>query len=66
MLLYSLKCRKNIERKNPKVEKTKKKKKAGIIMLLSKCSKCGSKKSRFIKWQKDSGLLSGFGVKYRF
>ena len=32
-------------------------------MLLSKCTICGSKKSRFIKEQKASGLLSSLGIK---
>ena len=45
MLSYCLKCRKNIESKNPKVEKNKN----GRIMLLSKCSVCNSKKSKFFK-----------------
>ena len=54
MLLYYLKCRKNTERKNPKVAGTKN----GIIMLLSKCALCDSKKSKFIKDQEASGLLS--------
>ena len=42
MLLYCLKFKKNTERKNPKVVKTK----IGKIMLLAKCTVCGSKKSR--------------------
>ena len=54
MLSYCLKCRKNRESKNPKVVKTKK----GRIMLLLKCVVCDSKKSKFIKEQKASGLLS--------
>ena len=33
MLFYRLKCRKNIENKNPKVVRTKN----GMIMLLSNC-----------------------------
>ena len=32
-------------------------------MLLSKCEKCGSKKSRFIKNQEAKGLLSNLGIK---
>ena len=34
--------------------------KIGRIMLLSKCEVCDSKKSKFIKEQEDSGLLSKF------
>ena len=32
-------------------------------MLLSKCAVCDSKKSKFIKEQKTSGLLSRLGIK---
>ena len=47
MLSYCLKCRKNTNSKNSEVVKTKT---AGII-LLSKCSLCKSKKSKFLKEQ---------------
>ena len=56
---YCLKCRKNTESKNPKVARTKN----GRIMLLSECAVCGSKKSKFIKKQESSGLLSSLGIK---
>ena len=59
MLLYCLKCRKNTESKNPKCLRTKN----WRIMLLSKCTLCDNKKSRFIKEQELSGLLSSIGVK---
>ena len=59
MSSYCLKCRKNTESKNPKVAKTKN----GRIMLLSKCAVCDSKKSKFIKQQEASGLLSSLGIK---
>ena len=59
MLYYCLKCRKNTESKNPKVAKTKNRR----IMLLSKCTVCDSKKSKFIKEQEGSGLLSSLGIK---
>ena len=52
MLSYFLKCRKNTKSKNPKVVRTKN----GRIMLLSKCSMCNSKKSKFLKEQEASGL----------
>ena len=46
MLSYCcLKYRKNTESKNPKVARTN----YGIIMLLSNCVVCDSKKSKFIK-----------------
>ena len=32
-------------------------------MLLSKCAPCSSKKSRFIKEQKTSELLTNLGIK---
>ena len=59
MSSYCLKCRKNTETKNPKVATTKN----GGIMVLSKCAVCYSKKSKFIKKQEASGLLSGLGRK---
>ena len=54
-----LKCRKSTESKNPKVARTKN----GRIMLLSKCAVCDSKKSKFIKQQEASRLLSSLGIK---
>ena len=33
------------------------------IMILSKCAVCDSKKSRFMKEQKASGLLSNLGIR---
>ena len=59
MLSYCLKCRKNTERKNPKVTKTK----SGRIMLLSKCAVCDSKKPKFITQQEASRLLSSLEMK---
>ena len=59
MLSHCLKCRKNTESKNPKVARTKN----GRIMLLSKCAVCNSKKSKFLKQQEASGLLSSLGIK---
>ena len=59
MLSFCLKCRKNTESKNPKVVGTKKRRR----MLLSKCAVCDSKKSKFIKQQETSGLLSSLGIK---
>ena len=59
MLSYCLNCRKYTENKNPKVARTKN----GRIRLLSKCAVCDSKKSKFIKQQEASGLLSSLGIK---
>ena len=60
MVSYCLKCGKNTENKNPKVVKTKN----GRRMLLSNCSVCNSKKSKFLKEQEPRGLLSNLtGIK---
>ena len=59
MLLDCLKCRKNTESKNPKVVRTENRR----IMLLLKCEVCDSKKSKFIKGQEVSRLLSSLGIK---
>ena len=34
-------------------------------MILSKCTICGSKKSKFIKEQQAKGLLSNLGLRTR-
>ena len=59
MLSYCLQCRKNTESKNPKVARIKNRRR----MLSSKCAVCDSKKSKFIKEQESSGLLSSLGIK---
>ena len=63
MLCYCLKCqkkkKKNTESIDPKVFATSN----GKTMLLSKCSICGSKKSKFIKKQEAKGLLSKLGIR---
>ena len=59
MLLDCLKCRKNTESKNPKVVRTENRR----IMLLLKCEVWDSKKSKFIKGQEVSRLLSSLGIK---
>ena len=56
---YCLKCRKNTESINPRVSKTNSFK----TMILSKCATYGIKKSRFIKKQEASGILSNLGLK---
>ena len=57
MLLYCFKCRRNAESKNQKPATTKNRR----IMLLSKCSVCNSKKSKFIKEQEARRLLGSLG-----
>ena len=54
-----LKCKKDTEKINPIVSKTKNDR----TMVLSKCAICVSKKSRFIKNQEEKGLLSNLGIK---
>ena len=49
-----MKCKKHTESKDPSVLKTKN----GRIMLSSNCAVCGSKKSRFVKEQEASRIIS--------
>ena len=56
---YCLKCRKDTENIDPEISSTSN----GKAMILSKCTICGSKKSRFIKNQEAKGLLSNLGIK---
>ena len=59
MKTYCVKCRKNIENLNSKIFKTKNNK----LLVQSKCTDCGIKKSRFGKEQAAKGLLSNLGIK---
>ena len=59
MLSYCLKCKKNTESINPKVSKTTNSK----MVILSKSTICGNKKSKFIKEQQAKGLLSNLGLR---
>ena len=59
MLSYCLNCRKKAESRNPQVTPREK----GGIMFLSKYAVRNSIKSRFIKRQKPSRLLSSLGLK---
>ena len=36
------------------------------LLMQSKCSDCGNKKSRFVKEQEAKGLLSNLGIKTPF
>ena len=58
ILCYYLKCRKNTESKNPKVVRTKNRRK----MPLPKCVVRDGKKSKFIKEPEASGLLSSLEI----
>ena len=59
MLSYCLKCKKNTESIKKKVSATRN----GKAKLLSKCSICSCKKSKFIKKQEAKGLLSNLGIR---
>ena len=59
MKSYCLKCRKDTEIINPRVSNTSNSR----IMILSKCTICGSKKLRFIKNPEAKGLLSNLGIR---
>ena len=57
-MYYCLKFRKNTEGKNPKVARTKYRR----VILLLKCAVYDSQKSKFIKVQEASGLLSSLEI----
>ena len=59
MLSHCFKCRRNTKSINPKVSKTTNDK----AIILSTCTICGSKKSKFIKEQEAKGLLSNLGLR---
>ena len=56
---YCLKCKKYTENINPQVSSTSNSK----TMILSKCTICNSKKSKFINKQEAKGSLSKLGIK---
>ena len=57
--IYCLKCKKHTKNINEKIAQTKNNK----FVLSANCTVCGSKKSRFIKKQEASGILSSLGLK---
>ena len=59
MKTYCLVCKKNTDNINSKIVKTKNNR----LMLLSQCSVCRNKKSRFIKEQEANGVLSSLGIR---
>ena len=59
MKTYCVKCRKITENLNSKFFKTKNNR----LIMQSKYSDCGIKKSRFVKEQEAKGLLSSLGIK---
>ena len=52
-------CRKDTENIDPKRVRTKNNR----LVMQSKCSVCGIKKSRFVKEQEARGLLSNLGIR---
>ena len=59
MKTYCVKCRNDTENIDPKIARTKNNR----LVMQSKCSACGIKKSRFVKEQEAKGLLSNLGIK---
>ena len=58
MKTYCVKCRKNTQNLNSKLFKTK----TNRLIIQSKCSDCGIKKTRFVKEQEVKSLLSNLGI----
>ena len=56
---YCMKCREDTENIDPKMVRTKNNR----LVMQSKCSACGIKKSRFVKEQESKDLLSNFGIR---
>ena len=58
MKTYCVKCRKDTENLSSKIFKTNNNR----LIMQSKCSVCGIKKSRFVKEQESKGLLRNLGI----
>ena len=61
MKAYCMKCRIDTENIDPKLVRTINSR----LIIQSKCSVCGIKKSRFLKEQEAKGLSSNLGIKIR-
>ena len=59
MNICCVKCRKDTENIDPKIVRMKNNR----LVMQSKCSVCGIRKSRFIKKQEAKVLLSNLGIK---
>ena len=59
MLSYCLKCEGSTQSNDPAIAETSN----GKIMMLSGCDICDSKKSKLIKKQEASGMLSNLDLK---
>ena len=62
MKTYCVKCRKDTDNIDSKIFRTK----SNRLLMLSKCSVCKNKKSRFVKEQKANSLLSDLGINTPF
>ena len=58
MKTYCAKCKKYTENIDPKIVRTKNNR----LVMQSKCSICGIKKSRFVKEQEAKSLLGNLGI----
>ena len=56
---YCLACRDYTKSINPKIVRNRQNR----YIIQSNCSRCGSKKSSFIRKQKSLGILSNLGIK---
>ena len=59
MKTQCVKCRKETENIDPKMVRTRNNR----LIMQSKCSVCGSNRSRFVKEQEAKVLLSNLGIK---
>ena len=59
MKTFCVKYKKDTENIDPKIVRTKNNR----LVMQSKCSICGIKKSRFVTEQEAKGLLSNIGIK---
>ena len=59
MKTYCAKCRKGTKNIDPKMVRAKKSR----LVMQSKCSVCGIKKSRFVKEQEAKSLLSNLRIR---
>ena len=59
MKTYCVKYKKDMENSDPKMVKTRNSR----LIMQSKCSVCGIKKSRYVKGREAKGLLSNLGIK---
>ena len=59
MKTYCVECRKDTKNIDPKMVRPKNNR----LIIQSKCSFCGNKKSRFVNQQESKRLLTNLGIK---